>query len=136
MKLTTYLFSAPVNGSRAWIFSVCVILAALIAVAAEIVVRRSGYIVVRRRARALRSIALFVALCGAAYLAARALKVDFFNWRIWMYLIFVVTFVRGAGWVLSLRSLAHDKVVETQARQKQSYFRKRTNHSTRRRRRS
>lgn len=136
MKIDSYLLSAPVNGSRMWVFPVCVILAAFVAIGSEITIRRSGYIVVRRRARALRSIALFLLLLGSAYLGARALKVDFLSWRLWMYLILAVTLVRGVVWAISLRSLTHDKVVETQARRKQSYFRKRANRPSRRRKRS
>lgn len=135
MSLSSYFFATPTTGSQFAAFIALIGLFYTVAIIAAVIVRRSGFIVVRRRARRMRSFMLTGAMLGTVYILARSLKIDVLSWRIWMYAILGYVAVRLVIWTLELRSLEHDKVVERQARQTQSYFRKRNGRPTRRKRR-
>jgi hypothetical protein len=135
MKLSSYLFAAPSNGPYLTWIIVLVVLFALVAVAATIGVRRSGFIVIRRRLRRLRTISATTATLLAVYVIARLSSIGLLSWRIWLYTILVLTTARLVVWGVTWRSAAHDKVVERQARQKQAYFRKQGKRPAKRRKR-
>lgn len=122
---TDYFFAPPADGDYLILFSIKVVAAFLVALAAWIISRRTEYAATRKRARSLRSIMLWLAIPGALYLVAREENVGLFELRVWMWLILLVASLRFVRWLLELRSLEADKVDEQQRRRKRGYLNQR-----------
>lgn len=123
-SVSAYLFTPPQNGEYLGALVVLVVVVFMVALIAWVVAARSGYAVVRRRARKLRAICLGFAALGVIYLVARYRHVGVLELRVWLYLLLVVLATRLTGWVLTLKSLTHDKVEENQRKRKNIYFKK------------
>lgn len=135
MTAASYLFSSPAAGALP-VFWILAAVAVVLGLAAFIAIRRSGSAPFRRRARVLQSISWWGAALLGLSLAAGAIGLNFLTSRLWLYLILAITAVRFGRWLINLRSLGHDQVVERERRRKQSYFkrpRRKRGRSTRRR---
>lgn len=132
--VTDYLLAAPAEGPYLVGFAVLAGIALLVAIGASVSARRAGFLAVRRRSRQLRSICLWLAIPGGLYVAARYAQVDFFDRRIWLYLIVIVFLVRLLLWVLRLRAVSVEKVDERERYRKQLYRRGKSRRPAKRRR--
>lgn len=135
MDLRAYFFAPPEDGAYLGILVGAFVLFALASLAAWVMSGRAEYAASRRRARQLRSIALWAGIPGILYLLARQHDASFLELRIWLWLILAVFAGRLLLWSLRFRELAADKVDERQARRKKDYFKPRTRKSKRRERR-
>ncbi|MEX2209325.1 MAG: hypothetical protein WD846_00280 [Patescibacteria group bacterium] len=123
--MESYLFSIPTDGPYRWTASfLAPLLSASIGVAAAAVCRYSNSPTIRRRFRRLRDVSFAAATLFAVYALLRAAGAPVVSYRIWFYLILVPYMLWSAWWVLQLRSLSHDLVVEREQRRKDGYRRR------------
>lgn len=132
MSLSSYLFSTPQNGpyltTLAGVFGLLFTLGVIV----WLVARRSGLQAVRRRLLRLRSLTLWTGGLGGLYVVGRYEQAQFLTLRIWLVTLLLIAGWLFLLWLISLRSLGHDKVEERQRRRKQTYFQPRR-HGHRRR---
>ncbi len=134
VSATSYVFAVPQNGRFAgWLLGFLIVVV-IATIAAHVISRRGNYVVVRRRARELRSICLGLVVPAVAYAVARAERWDVLSWRLWMYALLAVFVARLVPWLLRVRRLSSDQVEERQRRRKESYFRTSKRRPNRRRR--
>ncbi len=123
--MESYLFSVPTDGPYRWAASLLApLLSAGIGVAAAAVCRYSNSPTIRRRFGRLRNVSFAAAALLTVYALLRAAGAPVVSYRIWLYLILVPYALWLAWWVLRLRSLSHDLVVEREQRRKDGYRRR------------
>ena len=123
-SVSAYLFAIPQDGQYLVAVPILAGLLLLAGLLAGFPVNRGRFNAVRRRARKFRAIAVLSAILLGFYALARYADIPALEWRVWLYLILLLTVVRLAVWGLSLRSLQLDKVEEQQTRRRQSYFKR------------
>ncbi len=120
-----YLFSIPGTGEYRWVAIFAAPLgAAVLSLAGALVCRYSRSATVRKQFQALRAVSAGAAALFILYALLRGAGAPVLSFRAWFYLILGAYLLWLAWWMLRLRILPHDLVVERERRRTHGYQRR------------